>query len=1083
MWIHLLLLPSLAGTVVDGKNRPIEGASVVLIPGGFAAGPTTGTTDASGRFEIPLPKAGSYRVEAYARGYAPFRLKDVDRGKPLAIVLLPGVALEGVVRDGTTMDPIEGAIVETRNAEGLSRISSEPRVGFVEGVSDERGKFRLEGLGQQEYSVTASAPGYGRTTIHNRSPGEAVELYLFPGSGIYGRLLDEKGSPVAGALVSGDEHSFKSAPITAQTTDSDGRFAFLGLDPGEYRIFVSHESFAPVAHDLELKKESDAEIELVLTRGVLLTGHLVNENKEAVTGKVSMRSLDGGTVGLTIRSRLTAETDAEGSFAIGPVPPGDHVFLVESRGYGSKNVEASVSGREKEEDLGDIVLETGLTISGKVVDEGGDPVFGGVVNASLPARGALSATGDSLVVAETDEQGRFVLAGLSPGAHSVNATAPGYGLSDFVMLEPGASNVTFTLKRAGSIRGTVVDLEGKAVTSFHVVARSSDHQGNSNAGVQDMEGTFVLDSVAEGEYAVEITSRDLLPEAVSAVRVSSGNVTEVGTIRLRRGGGVVGRVVDGSSDPVPGATIQGIVAGPRRFLWMDDGGTVSDRSGRFEIKGLPDGKCTVVATHPSYAVTTLKGVEIDSSAGFPEVEVVLRRGGALEGMVRTRDGTDVAGRTIEIHPEGAAMTASEFQTARTAEDGSFRMEHLPVGKLMASLQQSEVDARVTIQSREVEIVEGETAYVEFQPRPVLIQGQLKKGGSPLSGVEIELYPDTYSSMSYGSVSVGRPPVSGPRYLVGMSGDDGYYELFVGEPGEYTVSASAYGVGLPSRRVTIPDVEAFTFDIDFGSALLSGRVIDKETEAPVPGAFVIARPSKASIGDSAAGLRVGSDGLFELSLDPGEFTLVVRANGYGTLEKRVTVEDGGRSDLVLALSSGLRITGRVLDANGRGIGNVRVAAVVDSPDLMTVPARMGSTMTIPDGSFSLEDLASGRYNVLVRDDHLGFAFLPSVPSGTENLELVLSPGGEVEVLVVDSQGAPVPNAIVALAGIEGRKVRGIQGTADANGRLDLPAPRGNLTIKAALMNGPEAMGTVSLTENATARVEIVLAQAASNLSKK
>ena len=62
MWVYLLLLPSLAGTVVDEKNRPIEGASVVLIPSGFGAEPTTGSTDSSGRFEVALPKIEPYRL-------------------------------------------------------------------------------------------------------------------------------------------------------------------------------------------------------------------------------------------------------------------------------------------------------------------------------------------------------------------------------------------------------------------------------------------------------------------------------------------------------------------------------------------------------------------------------------------------------------------------------------------------------------------------------------------------------------------------------------------------------------------------------------------------------------------------------------------------------------------------------------------------------------------------------------------------------------------------------------------------------------------------------------------------------------
>jgi hypothetical protein len=141
------------------------------------------------------------------------------------------------------------------------------------------------------------------------------------------------------------------------------------------------------------------------------------------------------------------------------------------------------------------------------------------------------------------------------------------------------------------------------------------------------------------------------------------------------------------------------------------------------------------------------------------------------------------------------------------------------------------------------------------------------------------------------------------------------------------------------------------------------------------------------------------------------------------------------------------------------------------------------MTIPDGGFELANLARGRYNLLGLGGSAGFAFLPAVASGAEDSELTLRPGGKVEVLVVDAEGASVANAIVAVVAIDGRKVRGVQGQADGSGRLELEAPNGNLTIKAGVMNGPEGMATVALSENATARVQVTVAQAASSLSKK
>jgi protocatechuate 3,4-dioxygenase beta subunit len=1084
MWMHLLLLSSLSGSVLDEAKNPVEGAVIVATAGtGFRDEPSIATSDAKGRFEVELGRTGLLQVEAYAPGFIPFRGREIDPKTPLVIVLRRGgETLTGAVRDGTSREPLEGAVLETRSSDRSSRVSAEPRLGLVEVVSDERGEFRIEGLEKRPYSVSASAPGYGRTVKENVVPGHPFELYLFPGSGVYGRLLDEKGKPVRAGLVSAESENPIAVWPTAQTSDEDGYFSFLGLEPGRYRLVARHEDFAPAVKDVELSKDGDSEVEIVLSAGVTLTGQLVGEANEPVAGKVSLRGIDGGPVSVLLRSRLSVETDSEGSFSLGPLPAGEHTLQAESRGYASKNVDVSVSGRASVEDVGDVALERGLSISGRVIDETGKPIARAVVMVNQPARGMLSSTGEGFLVSETDEEGRFVLAGLSPGPQHVHASAPGYGRSDFIAAEPGMSGLTLTLELAGEIRGIVVDPDGRPVPAFRAVARSSAPRGTPTRSFEDAEGLFVLESVPEGEYALEIAAPELMPEVVSSVRVTRGGTTDVGTVRLRRGGSIEGTVVDSSAEPVPGATIQAMIPAQRRY-WMPETFASSDRLGRFQVEGLADGKFTVVARHPDYAEARLEDVEVDSSASAPEVEIVLSRGGALEGVVRTRDGTDVAGRVIEVYPQqnGAPWWRSG-QNVRTSEDGTFRFEHLPSGRVTAGLQQTDGDTTFTVSTREVEIVEGETAYVEFLSRSVLVQGHVRRGGSPLGGVEIELWPDGpgFSTM-HGGRPVG-PPSAGPRYLVGVSGEDGYFELLVGEPGGYSVSASAYGVGLPSRTVSIPDVEAYPLDLDFGGALVSGRVVDDETESPVSGAFVYARATERAAGESGAGLQTGPDGAFELELQPGEFTIVARAEGYAAAEKKVEVPEGGRSDVVLSLSTGLPIAGRVIDASGRGVANVRVLSVEDVPDLSTPPVRMGFATTIPDGTFRLNDLARGRYNILAVSAG-GFAFLPSVARGTEDLEISLQPGGKVEVLVVDSARAPVANAIVGVVALEGRKARGIQASTDGTGRLELAVPRGNVTIKATRGNGPEAMRTVSVSGKVTARVEIALGQAESSLSRR
>jgi hypothetical protein len=414
-----------------------------------------------------------------------------------------------------------------------------------------------------------------------------------------------------------------------------------------------------------------------------------------------------------------------------------------------------------------------------------------------------------------------------------------------------------------------------------------------------------------------------------------------------------------------------------------------------------------------------------------------------------------------------------WQATESLEDGSFRFEHVEAGPAEVALLWTEARVSLAIQTEQVEIVEGETAYVELYSRRVLVQGQVRRGGSALAGVEIELHAKDAgmgSSVSYGMN--GNPaPLSGPQYLMALSGEDGYYELLVDKPGEYMVSANAQGLGLPMKTLVIPDVDAVTIDLDFDAASVSGRVIDKDTEAPVAGAHVYARPADPGSRFDGAGLQIGSDGSFELELEPSDYIVSAQAEGYATREERLRVSANGANDLTIALTAGFRIAGRVVDASGRGRGNLRILAVLDLPDVSARTSNASANMTVADGSFVLDGLAKGRYNLLA-DSGTDFALAAGVDAGTEDLELTLAPGGAVEVSVIDSDGNPVAKASLGITAVDGRKARGLFAMTGPDGRGRIAVPRGNVLIKAAL-DEREASAAVAVSENQTARIEIVL----------
>jgi len=116
----------------------------------------------------------------------------------------------------------------------------------------------------------------------------------------------------------------------------------------------------------------------------------------------------------------TYTTDATGEFEFIDVDVDTDYYLeVSANGYEDKtkdNVNVTIGS---ETDVGEIVLETNATISGKVVDEDDNPIEGATVK-------LYDADGKLVDNIKTDSNGEFEFTGLDYGKYSLQVNAPGF---------------------------------------------------------------------------------------------------------------------------------------------------------------------------------------------------------------------------------------------------------------------------------------------------------------------------------------------------------------------------------------------------------------------------------------------------------------------------------------------------------------------------------------------------------------------------------------------------------------------------------------------------------------------------------
>ncbi len=1015
----------IAGVVKGPDGKSVENALIVARPESaslMVSGlPASARTDGTGGFRIEVARGNVFVMRILAKGFASRTIERVVPGKPISIVLARGSTVEGVVRDGDSKKPVAGARVEVTNSP-----VSVWNTDVLDTVTDARGRYRLEGVGPGVHVLSARARGYARTRRGSVAPGSRVDLFLFRGgSSIRGTVFDSASKPLAGALVHTEaEHSQTQAGLShAPTTDGQGNFEVQGLQAGVYRIIVRHVQFAPtLLAGMTVEEGAETRCDVVMQPGSRLMGRLVDESAKPLSGHVTVEELGGQPAGPTIAELLRAEVGADGRFRLDSVPSGAHVLGLHAQGHASRRKDALVPpGRDVE--LGDILIEAGLSIQGRVEDANGQPLPYVRVAASQP-----SVFPPSTAETASEADGSFELSGLTPGAYRVVAQRAGY-VDTEKRVEAGSGSVELVLRPIATVTGIVEDEMGQPLDTFRVVATSvvggglgSRWRANSGPG-----GRFVLEDLSEGRYVLAVTAPGRAPTTVSNVEVTVGGTTDVGTIRLDRGGTVRGVVVNSVGVPVVGATVVVRESGHAWGLSFLE--TSTDTSGAFELQGVGPGRPQVLATHPHYA-EGCADVDVGLAGQPAEVRLTLLDGGRVEARMRASESARRGATRLDVTIlRGAECSGTWERTVVGDPAGSLSMEHVVPGRGVATLRAASNRRLLDSHTRPIEVTEGQTTLVEFAHREILVAGRVTQSGNPMPYARVSLRTETIPESGVGSGAEA----------TGITGEDGKYEVAVSEPGRYRAFVESLDRTrrLMTTIVDVTDADAHALDLRLPESFVDGAVVDEETGGPIAGARISVAMEPQGLGSASA--ISGADGKFQIRLDSGEYRVSAEAEGYQRRSSRVWIPPGGLTDLSLTLSRTTALTGRVIDADGRGVGGLRVMAWPVSGDPRVLPR---FAKTLPDGSFRLQ-LGPLAHSLFVQADGR-FAVVPEVSPGPEELVLTLRPGGRLVVRVDEADGAPVAGAWVRVG--EGATTWLVERT-NAKGTAELAVPSGSVTVNA------------------------------------